>query len=409
MGLFDFLTKKKQGFYIPPQQAFVYGPGRVAQYPDWNNRLNIDRYANNDDVYSVIRYLATTAARIQSYAYKDDEPEDEITELLQNPSATLSRFEFYEAVNTYLYQEGEAFIALDERLGVNAGTRLLIIPPSEMVVMAVNNAVVGYQHVRSGAVIANYELTSVAHIKYFNPDPMSLRGLSPLRVLHRRLTQAGAIDDQLTAQMQNGGVNTIVSDKGAYDDGPAVTNARKDSFYRFLRDPANKGTPYFAMGEMQALNIGSSITDMQLNETMQIPFKKLCNAFGTSDILFNSDSASTESNVKEMTKRTYTNTILPNIHRINDGLSWLLGLARKGIVIKEDISEIPELQDDMKMLVDTLNTAWWLTPNQRLEAMKYDRRDNPIFDEPWIPGGLSPLSDLEMGGDVEDLDGDYNL
>lgn len=409
MSIFDFLKKKQTQTPITMPTSFgVPGMRREAVYPDWQQVMNGKRYATVDDIYSIIRYLATTAARIKSYAYRNDEPEERITALLQNPSQFLSRFEFYEAVNTYLLQDGEVFIIKDP---VTKGYTFNVMAPIETVVMTSSYVPVGYQHIRNGQVVRNFELDEVIHIKYFNSDPKSVRGLSPLRVLHERIVQASSIDNQLTAQMQNGGVNTLVFDKFAYDNGTEVMNARKDSFYRFIKNAENKGAPYFAAGDMQAVHIGSSLSEMQILEALGVPFKKMCNAFGTSDILFNSDSASTESNVQEMTKRTYTNTILPNINRINDGISRSLDLAGQGISIKEDLSEIPELQEDMAMLVNALNTAWWLTPNQRLEAMNYDRRDNPIFDEPFIPGGLSPLSDLEMNPDTNLTDdaGDYKL
>lgn len=397
MAIFDFLFKKQTTpSKITTLSPFLYA-GRQAVYPDWEQVMNGKYYATIDDIYSVIRYLATTAARVKSYAYMGDEPEKKITALLESPGLQMSRFAFYEAVNTYLLTDGEAFLIKE------AGTQrdsLTIIAPIEMVVMTANFEVVGYQWLRNGQVVRNMLPEEVIHIKYFNSDPKNVRGLSPLKVLSNRITQGIAIDNQLTAQMQNGGVNTIVFDKAVYDDVPAVTNQRKDSFYRFISNNANKGSPYFAAGEMQAINIGNNMVEMQVLEAANIPFKKICNAYGTSDILFNSDSASTESNVREMTKRTYTNTILPNIHRINDAISLSYDLALKGIEIKEDLTEIPELQDDMTALVQSLGNAWWLTPNQKLEAMNYEMRPEPEFDMPWIGNGLRPLDEFLQEPDL---------
>lgn len=391
--MFDFLKKAKNNLFVNiPVELPKF---QQAIYPTYKATENAERYCTREDLYSVIRFLATTAALIPLYAYKNDKPEEVITQLLKRPNRMQPAFEFYETVHTRLLINGEAFIAKEiTELGPSRGKQQLIsISPAEMIVMVNNGEVIGYQHVRNGVVVRNYEQDEIVHVKYFNPLLNEYRGLSPLQVLLKTFTLSDAQSNAMIGQMQNGGVNDIVFDKVAYNDGPAVTNKRKDQFMKFIKDSANKGAPYFAAGEMQAIQLGSTLADMQVIESLKIPFKKICNVYGTSDILFNSDSSSTESNVKEMTKRTYTNTILPNIRRINNSIEYSLNLIDQGIVIKEDLSEITELQDDMNELVNSMNIAWWLTPNQKLEAMKYDRREEDAFDQPFLPMGLTPLND----------------
>jgi phage portal protein BeeE len=253
----------------------------------------------------------------------------------------------------------------------------------------------------------NLPLEDVIHIKHFNPEVSyygsELRGLSPIQVLKRRLTQIDSNTDVITAQLQNGGIETIVFDKAPNDEAALEANGkRKDNFYKFLKDPTNVGAPYFASGEMGAIQLGSTLADLKVLEAAGVGFKKLCNAFGTSDILFNNGDNSTYNNVEMMTTRTYTNTVLPNVYRVRDALKkgLLFEFPDQKREIREDISEISELQPNSKDMAEWLNVAWWVTPNDKLEMMRFERNPNPLFDQPLIPAGYQTLDELQGVGDL---------
>ncbi len=419
----------------------------IAIYPEWNITKNSDRYVTTDDIYSIVRMLSTTAALIplRGYLVKNDEaakalkkisnthklplqvkalelkafedlPEtDGLNELLENPSSTMSKFEFYEACYIHLNLNGEVFLLKEKPLaGVNEGKTIsfLIMHPQNVILKVTDTLprrVVAYDYRVDGQMIyENLPLEDVIHIKYYNPQlsfsGSELRGLSPIKVLSRRLTQMDSNTDVQTAQMQNGGVETIVFDETlATEETKTVIDNRKDNFYRFLKNPANTGAPFFASGKMGSIHLGSTLADMKVIESAGIGFKKLCNAFGTSDILFNNGEASTESNVKVMTARTYTNTTLPNVYRVRDGLKkGLLEDFKDGKKrdIREDISEITELQPNSKEMAEWLNVAWWVTPNEKREMMRFEKSDNPLFEQPLIPAGLQTLDDLNAIPDI---------
>ena len=419
---------------------------QIAVYPEWGLAKNNDRYVTTDDIYSIVRMLSTTAALIplRGYFIKDDNaaknlkkitrphkmmlqvkalelkafedlPEDDgLNELLENPSTALSKFEFFEGVYTHLYLNGEAFLLKEKvELGVNAGktVSLLIMHPQNVILKVsetLPRRVVAYDYRIDGQIIyENLPVEDVIHIKYYNPQlsfsGSELRGLSPIKVLSRRLTQLDSNADVQTAQMQNGGIETIVFDETmATEETKTVIDNRKDNFYRFLKSPANTGAPFFASGKMGSIKLGSTLADMKVIEAAGVGFKKLCNGFGTSDILFNNGEASTESNVQVMTARTYTNTTLPNVYRVRDGLKkgLLSEFNDKKRDIREDISEITELQPNSKEMAEWLNVAWWVSPNEKREMMRFDKSDNPLFDQPLIPVGLQSLDDLNAITDI---------
>jgi len=419
---------------------------QIAIYPEWSITKNSDRYVTTDDIYSIVRMLATTSALIpiRGYLVKDDRAakdlnrvtqphklplqvkalqlkaleelpdEDALNTLLENPSSVLSKFEFFEGIFTHLLLNGEAFLLKEKvELGKNAGkpVSMLIMHPQNVTLKVTDTLprrVVAYDYMVDGQMIyENIPAEDVIHIKYYNPQltfsGSELRGLSPIKVLSRRLTQMDSNSDVQTAQMQNGGIQTIVYDEATDEGTKTVIDQRKDNFYKFLKNPANTGAPFFASGKMGALQLGSTLADMKVIESAGIGFKKLCNAFGTSDILFNNGEASTESNVKVMTARTYTNTTLPNVYRVRDSL-------KKGLIpdfndgkkrdIREDISEITELQPNSKEMAEWLNVAWWVTPNEKREMMRFEKSTDPLFEQPLIPTGLQTLADLNAIPDI---------
>lgn len=476
MGLFDFGQKKEKIIKALATQVKSLQSRNLDQiaaninrniaiYPSYDIGANAERYATIDDVYSIIRMLATTSALIPIYAYEvvnddaqkklnkikqphnrmyeakalmikalQDLPDtDRVEQLMENPSEFQSKFEFYESVYTNLFYAGNA-ILLKERpsLGKNAGLPVALhsLYPQNIVLKVTDTLprkIVGYDYVVNGQKIyENLPPEDVIHIKYYNPllthAGGELWGLSPLDVLSKRLARLDSNMNTSVAQLQNGGVETIVFDKalGSDQDAIDVIGKRKDNFYRFLKNPANAGSPYFASGEMGAIQLGLSLANLSVLELANVDFKKLCNAFGTSDILFNSDAASTESNVNVMEKRMYTNTVLPNVYRVRDALKMgLLSEFEKGrsfsqvneageleqVTIKgdgkkrdlqADISEVPSLQEDMLKMAQWMNISPQITYNERRLMMKFDKLDNPIFDEPFLPSGIQTAEDLVM-------------
>ena len=408
----------------------------IALYPDVSKFENPAKYSSLDDLYSIIRLLATTAALIPFYTYeiKDDKavkkirqlqvksdlrirksyetkgledlPDaDPLNMLLDNPNSYQSKFEFFEALYTFLFVQGECFVYKSKiEFGVNAGKvgDLHLMFPQHVILRLSNtypHQLLGYDYIIDGVkIMQGIPAEDVIHMKYFNPNytisGSELRGLSPLVVLRKRLTRMEANLDNSVSQMQNGGVPGIVYEKG--ETAPETAGNRKDNFYRYLQNKANKGAPFFASGELDYIKLGLSLADLDAAKLEEIDFKKLCNAFGVSDILFNNDKAATESNVNLKQKTLYTNTILPNVYRVRDAFNMHIVplYTDKKRFINCDISEIPELQENYKDLVSWLAQAWWVTPNEKRDMLNFDKIDDPLFNEPLIPSGIKLLSDL---------------
>jgi len=414
----------------------------TAIYPKWGIFKELEAYKVYDDVYSVVTLLAQTAAMIDIIPYKvvdekalkkmqrntgiqrkyfqlkalEDLPEtDLIYQSIENPSKDLSKTEYTELWALYMLLSGEAFEYKEViEFGPNKGkTQFHLLRPDCMTLIISEGfpqSVTGYKYLFSGGEIS-FTTDEVTHYKYVDPvysNGQEWRGCSPLTALAKSLTRIDSARDVSVAQLQNGGVPGIVYQKD-YNEEITTLGQRKENFNRFLREKANKGAPYFAGGDMGYIAIGAALADLNVEELSKIDFKKICNAYKVSDTLFNNSDASTESNVQIMTKRLYTNSVLPLVNKFVDG-------RQKGFInklqtsvkyqLEVDISAIPELQDDMAKQAEALGKMWWVTPNEKREIQKFDKSEDANMDNFYIPSGFQLLEDIGAISDLPNT-GDY--
>lgn len=460
LNLFKVGTRKKEEKALQAQVAtlqqavqrsFINTASRnffnqnIAHFPEWNLENQVARYSTTDDIYSIVRLIATTAAMIPLYAYEvvdekllkrmnytsfdtkallqtkmlqlkalEDLPEtDRLYELLEDPHIYLSKFEFLEAIHTLLLTQGECILyKLRAEVGPNTGLPIkLEFLESTNVVRYVSNfphRIYKYEYRENGvAIIENIPPEDVIHIRHY-------KGLSPLQALSKRLIRMDEALDRSVAQMQNGGVPTIIYNEGdAEADGKEVIDEQKINFYNFLSNRANTGAPFWAGYEkLGKIELGLKLADMNVAELEKIDFKKLCNAFGVSDMLFNNDTLGAESNVIQQEKRLYTNTCLPSVHRVKDALKAGLVdefavIDRKKRTIEFDISDISVLHEDLAKKIAQFSNMPVMIPNQIFEAMGFPKMDNdPAMDKVYVKTGYTLLEDLQSSGDLP-LTADY--
>lgn len=384
-------------------------------FPHYNILKEEFIYQIMDDIYSVVSRLATTAAGIPFKGCKQDGSELPKNDPLNKFLKTLT-FEQKEQFYTSLYLSGEVF-AYKEKIefGVNKGVQSLqYLLPANMVVIISQDfptKIVGYRYYDSfNGYTKDFGLDEIMFIKKFNPTrdiQLRYRGFSAVTALKNRLVRVQSELDISVAQMQNGGLPGIV-----YEKTPGVevgaSGQRKDNFARFLGNSSNKGAPYFSNGDLGYLAIGSTLADMSLAELAQIDFDKVCNAFSVSSILWNSKDASTHSNVGEMRKDMFTNAVLPEVTRIEDGLNSgvVVDIPTAGIVCK-DTSGISELKEDIKNLATAYGSAPVIIPNDVLEAMGSERSSDPMMDEPMFKSGYTSLEDMKAPPELANTAADY--
>jgi phage portal protein BeeE len=98
--------------------------------------------------------------------------------------------------------------------------------------------------------------------------------------------------------------------------------------------------------------------------------------------------------MKEAKKALYQNAVIPELIKIRDELNrWLAPKYGKGdeYFIDFDFTAISEMQEEVDKLVAQLANAWWVTPNEKRDAMNYAiDSENPFMDDYFIPANLMP-------------------
>jgi HK97 family phage portal protein len=368
-------------------------------------------YQTMDDVYCVVSRLAQTAAMIPYYGESK-----QAEELAENDRINLLidqlTFDLKEKMHMDLLISGEVFLYKQRILGVNAGAKLLRLNPANVVVYVSDSfpfEITGfmYQDASRGTSF-EIPLQDMVYIRLTNPTvdaDWEFRGLSPIKVLTARITRLQAQMDVSVAQLQNGGLPGVLYDENP-EFGIEEAGFHKENFARYLNNSSNKSAPYIWGGKVGYVPIGSTLADMDLASLADIDFDKICNVYGVSSTWFNNKSAATESNVKEMIKQVYTNAVLPNVMRIQDALnkSAVQDFNTQGVLMY-DISDIPELQENMLEKANVFSAMPVIIPNEIREAMGLDRIEDPIMDAPLIKSGYQPIEDLKSIEDIDDNEG----
>lgn len=372
-------------------------------------------YQTMDDIYAVVSRLAMTSAMVPLYGEGKDGTEVDSNDKINFVLEQLT-FQFKESVYLNLLTSGEAFIYKKKlELGPNAGKMKLMNLNPANVVVRVNEAfpfeVVGYVYQDSGRG-QSFPIAAedMIYIKLENPTvdaTEQVRGLSPIKVLAMRLTRLQAQMDISVAQMQNGGLPGVIYDKSP-GFGMDEANLHKENFSKFLSNSSNKSAPYIWGGDVGYIPIGSTLADLDLASLADIDFDKICNVYGVSSTWFNNKKAATESNVKEMVRLIYTNAVLPNVMRVQDAINeQLISQIGTEARIRYDISDITELQKDMRDKAETYARLPVIVPNEVREGMGWDRIDDEMMDKPMVKAGYYFMDEIDpININTDDYSGD---
>lgn len=61
-----------------------------------------------------------------------------------------------------------------------------------------------------------------------------------------------------------------------------------------------------------------------------------------------------------------------------------------------DLTEMPEMADDVNRVVEYLKNAWWITGNEKRAVMKWESYDHEYMDQPLVPKNFVPIEYLDM-------------
>lgn len=407
-------------------------------------------YLNNSDIYTVVNKVARTASfapfrvyrikdqwkhkqykawtgegatgqsiaramMIKSQAYEEDNSHP-LNKLIERPNQWQKSREFTENCIGFKLITGERFlhvIKLDA--GANEGNPYAIynLPPQYMVVVGDGTLMGIGEYIFMLGKQSSLKIGEVIFSRYWNPgfDSMGghLRGLSPWKAGCRLMTLSNAVMTRSVIMLQNAGSAGIVFEKPtAGVDGMTQEQAAllKDKVNTEVIGIEHANAITVANGDLGYLNLGIKGSEMELQKLAQLAMERICAIISVPPVLFNTDRA-IQNNMQEAKKELVVSACCPELDSLRDDWNEVAKLYKKDpnadddIYVDYDLSVYPELQEDLKKLMEIYRDAWWTTGNEKRLGMYMDEnKDVPEMDDFLVPSNLVPIGD--MGANLVD-------
>jgi phage portal protein BeeE len=231
--------------------------------------------------------------------------------------------------------------------------------------------------------------------------------LAPLKAGATVATERGKADKTSATMMQNQGAKGVIyantdRDEGMSEEQRDMLQNRIDQEVNGLR---NNNRVTLANTKLGYIDLGRSSPDLGMEAAKRMSKEDLCNVFGFPPVLLD-PSKGTLANLDASIKSFVTNKIIPEWCGLRDDLNaWLIPMYKdkRKIWIEPDFSAVPEMQQDLEKMVNSIMKIWALTPNQMLDALGWETDPtNPDMNKRYIPSSLIPLDQVNaMGLDIE--------
>ena len=252
---------------------------------------------------------------------------------------------------------------------------------------------------------SKYDLDAdeVLHIADWNPDydgsGSHLYGQSPIKAGMRVMTTNNEAVETSLKYLHNQSARGMLTPD---DDNLTPTQAQqlKSAFRRNFQGTKSANDIMITGKKFSWVNFGLSAADLQLLESYKASKQDLANLFGVPVLLLTGEHA-TYDNYRTSRQVLFTNCVIPELNKLRDSLNaFLVPQFGEDLYLDFDYSVIPELMPEQAKLVDQLSKSYWLTTNEKREAVGYGvDEDNPVMNDYLVPSGMIPISDLDLGID----------
>ena len=449
MGLFDFFTKKKINTLFPtiPMNSQIAIERGIVTWQGADQRSFVDDgYVANDIVYSIIKLITDKAKIAPFHVYKvvDEKAakkykslaaqkdinlkeletlhkkayelytgDQRLNELLKYPNEEDCWSDLVEQWCGFKLITGNSFIygKLIEA-GNNQGKpyELFALPSQYMAIIANINV---FPPTRAGYQLYygqmwSFDTKEILHDKYFNPQwgvtGGQLYGQSPLRAAAKNLTRSNEAKTAAVASFQNGGpAGVLFMNDERFDptSGQAQAQALKTAVSQ-KGGAANFNSIAVSGYKVDWKQIGLSPVELNIIESEKWDLKALCNIYGVPSQLLNDSDSKTYNNQREGEKALTLRCAIPLLNALTENLNRKLhtdwGYKGTNLYVDYDLSVYGELEANKAEQTDWLNTAWWISPKQKLDIMNIEVPDyipTEELEKLYIPTGLQTIDQFQ--------------
>jgi HK97 family phage portal protein len=449
MGLFDIFTKKKINTLFPtiPMNSQIAIERGIVTWQGADQRSFVDDgYVANDIVYSIIKLITDKAKLAPFHVYKvvDEKAakkykslaaqkdinlkeletlhkkayelytgDQRLNELLKYPNEEDCWSDLVEQWCGFKLITGNSFIygKLIEA-GNNQGKpyELFALPSQYMAIIANINV---FPPTRAGYQLYygqmwSFDPKEILHDKYFNPQwgvtGGQLYGQSPLRAAAKNLTRSNEAKTAAVASFQNGGpAGVLFMNDERFDptSGQAQAQALKTAVSQ-KGGAANFNSIAVSGYKVDWKQIGLSPVELNIIESEKWDLKALCNIYGVPSQLLNDSDSKTYNNQREGEKALTLRCAIPLLNSLTENLNRKLhtdwGYKGTNLYVDYDLSVYGELEANKAEQTAWLNTAWWISPKQKLDIMNIEVPDyipTEELEKLYIPTGLQTIDQFE--------------
>ena len=388
------------------------GENQVFYKEDNNEQYIKEGYQKNEAVYSIINLISRNAMMIpfKVYEIKDvnkakdytamtsgsftkgsmtrsqilkaqsftEVTDTGILEVLQNPNPNGGWSNFIQNYIGFGKLTGNRYI-YGVRDGAGKVREMYVLPSQHMEIVGGGEfqPIKGYSVQVHKEDSIDFKASEILHVKDFNPDfnfsGSNLYGQSPLKAGWRHLENNNQAVETAKKQMQEQMARGLLVAKEM--DGISKSQAQQlDRSMRKKMTQAN-GSVSITNQPMEWINFGLSAADMELINQYDMTLKGLCNLYGVPVVLMNNTESSSYNNIREAKSFLFQNAVNPEMIKLRDELNrWLVPAYGENLYLDFDFTVIPELQEDVTEMVNQLDKAWYLKPNEKKEGFVLSRR-----------------------------------
>ncbi len=373
----------------------------------------VDSYASNAFVYPVVKRISNSITGVRWNVVNENGdimPENhELYRILRYPNPLQTQWELIREMVIWRLLTGNRYIyTIKMQTGANAGRvgEVWNLPAAYVDIEGGNwtEPVTGYAVTFNGS-RKPIPADSVRHSVYFNPkfnaSASQLYGQSPLAAALTTIQATKLGYDSLNAAFSNGGPPVIIT--GTKENSSDFTQEQaqliQERFNRKYAGAKNNGKWHTQNTPIDVHEIGMSPVDLNTLEMIKLSLRDICNIYSLPSVLFNDNQFSTYNNMREAVKAAWTQCYIPELEDLKADFNIAIAspyakATGEKVHYEYDLSDVTELNDDKSVQAQSLSTAWWLTPNQRLVAMGFEADlNNPMMDMRWIPMGLIPMNE----------------
>lgn len=352
-----------------------------------------------------------TIKKLKAKAYDTD---SEMPMPLEAPNPTQTWNDILFLYKVYLKVCGNVyFYKMSPSEGANVGrpAQLYILPSHWMQIVLKPNAnmlsvesPIDYFILQQGNQFVKFPADSIIHVKRSNPffdyNGSQLYGYSELMSAIRNINSSNNAIDNNTKTMLNSGVYGFIhAGDGATPLTAEQGQSLKDRLVEMDNDTTRLSNIAGSSAKLGFTRVGLTTDELKPFEYLSYDRRTLANCLNWSVDLLNEERSTSGGfgvdTLIEARKRVMIDNIKPDLDLLASYLNPQFIQLFKGYENTElefDISEMPEMQTDMKTMSEWVNTVP-LTLNERREVFNYEELEDEMMNEIYIPNNLVNIND----------------